>query len=76
MLSRLLGSPGHQFWPDNVSLMDTRLCPSLTGSQHLTNQFLLALAVKHGGRFATFDARINASLVPGGHEALYVIPTV
>lgn len=76
VLSRLLGSPGHQFWPDNVSLMDTRLCPSLTGSQPLTDQFLLALAVKHGGRFATFDTRINASLVPGGHEALYVIPTV
>lgn len=76
ILTRLIGSPGHQFWPDDCSLMDTRLGASLPGSQHLTDQYLLALAVKHRGRFATFDSRINASLIPGGPAALYLVPTV
>jgi len=46
----------------------------LPESKHLTDHFLLALAVKHGGRFATFDTGINAALVPGGPSALHVIP--
>lgn len=75
VLSRLLAAPGHQFWPDDLSLTDTRLCPALPTSQHLTDHFLLALAVKHGGRLATFDAGVDASLVPGGPAALYLIPT-
>ena len=75
VLSRLRASPGHQFWPDDISLTDTRLCPALPASQHLTDHFLLALALKHGGRFATFDAGINASLVPGGLAAFHLIPT-
>ena len=34
---------------------------------------LLALAVKHRAGFATFDAGIDAALVPGGAQALHVI---
>lgn len=75
VLSRLLAAPGHQFWPDDISLTDTRLCPALPDSQHLTDHFLLALAVKHGGRLATFDTGIAASLVPGGAATLHLIPT-
>lgn len=75
LLSRLLASPGHQFWPDDLSLTDTRLYPVLPGSKQLTDYFLLALAVKHGGRFASFDAGIDASLIPGGTTALRLIPT-
>ncbi|MFM8419046.1 MAG: VapC toxin family PIN domain ribonuclease, partial [Verrucomicrobiota bacterium] len=67
--------PGHQFWPDDVTLTDDRLYPQLPGSKHLTDHFLLALAVKHGGRFATCDTGINAALVPGGQCVLHVIPT-
>jgi predicted nucleic acid-binding protein len=47
----------------------------LPGSKHLTDYFLLALAVKHGGRFATFDTGIHAALVPGGQAVLHVLPT-
>jgi predicted nucleic acid-binding protein len=36
----------------------------------LADIYLLALAVKRGGRFATFDAGLDASLVPGGEAAL------
>ena len=75
VLARLLAAPGHQFWPDDLTLTDERLHPQLPGSKHLTDHFLLALAVKHGGRLATFDTGINSALVPGGPAALHVIPT-
>lgn len=75
LLDALRATPGHQFWSDDVSLMDARLFPSLPASQHLTDLYLLGLAVKHGGRFATFDAGIDAALIPGGPAAYYCIPT-
>jgi toxin-antitoxin system PIN domain toxin len=75
ILQRLLSAPGHQFWADDLSLSDTRFFPALPSSKHLTDLYLLGLAVKHGGRFATFDARIDATLIPGGSVAYYQIPT-
>ena len=75
-LRSLLASPGHQFWPDDVSLMDASFFPTLPSSRHLTDLYLLGLAVKHGGRFATFDAGLNPSLIPGGPAAYYLIPTL
>jgi toxin-antitoxin system PIN domain toxin len=65
---------GHQFWPDDVSLIDARVFRSLSDSKHLTNLYLLGLAVKHGGRLATFDQHIPASLIPGGPAAYTLIP--
>ncbi|MBE2203796.1 MAG: PIN domain-containing protein [Chthoniobacterales bacterium] len=74
LLDALRAAPGHQFWPDDISLSDPRLFPVLPASKSLTDLYLLALAVKHGGRFATFDQSINASLIPGGPAAYYFIP--
>jgi toxin-antitoxin system PIN domain toxin len=74
LLQSLLDTPGHQFLPDNLSLMNTRLFPTLPSSKHLTDLYLLALAVKHRARLATFDTGIDASLVPGGSAALFIIP--
>jgi hypothetical protein len=42
----------HEFWPDDISLLDPDL-------------YLLALAVRHGGRFATFDHSISTEAVKG-----------
>jgi toxin-antitoxin system PIN domain toxin len=75
LLNSRCSSPGHQLWPDDLSLTDTRLFPSLPGSRHLTDLYLLGLAVKRGGRFATFDTGLDASLIPGGPAACYLIPT-
>jgi hypothetical protein len=75
LLSRLMAEPGHQFWPDDLTLTDDRLPQKLPASKHLTDHFLLALAVKHGGHFATFDIGINAQLVFGGQAVLHVVPT-
>jgi uncharacterized protein len=48
VLLRLIASPGHEFWSDDVSLSDIRLFPTLPASKHLTDLYLLGLAVKHG----------------------------
>lgn len=64
---------GHQFWRDDVSLMDGRLFTSLADSRHLTDLYLLGLAVKHGGRLVTFDAGIDVSSVRGGPTAYHLI---
>ncbi len=73
LLASILRAPGHQFWPDDLSLADPRCFPNLPGPKSLTDLYLLGLAVKHGGRFVTFDAGIDASLIPGGHTALLIL---
>ena len=75
LLTAWRGYRGHQFWPDDVSLLESDLFPSLPDSQNLTDIYLLGLAVKHGGRLATFDTNMDASRVTGGHVACHCIPT-
>ena len=74
MLAELMNEPGYQFWHDDLSLMDRSAMPLLPGSKHLTDIYLLALAVKHGGKFVTLDYRIEPSVVPQGEDALLVLP--
>ncbi len=76
VLAGLLAVGGHQFWPEDLSLTDALRFPNLPASDDLTDLYLLGLAVKHGGRFATFDAGIDASLILGGLAAYYCIPTL
>jgi toxin-antitoxin system PIN domain toxin len=56
----------HRFWPADVSLRDDSavLASRLHGSRQVTDLYLLALSVKHGGRLATFDQAIPVSAVP------------
>jgi len=56
LLGRLVGLPGHVFWPD-VSLRDGALFDPdrLAAVGHVTDGYLLALAVAHDGRLATLD---------------------
>lgn len=74
LLLHYCASPGHQFLLDDLTLRDSSPFPSLPASQHLTDLYLLALAVKRGARFATFDENIDAILIPGGPAAYYLIP--
>ena len=57
----------HQFWPDSQSLLDERLIDAtrVHGPRQLTDVYLLALAVKNGGRLVTFDASIAIGAVKG-----------
>lgn len=74
-LKDLLATWEHAFWPDDVSLLNASLVDVdrlLTPGQ-TTDSYLLALAVKHGGRLATFDRRLVTNAVAGGREALVLI---
>ena len=60
--------PRHEFWPDDISLLDaTRIdYGRLLGPRQITDVYLLALAVKHGGRLVTLDRGISVGVVKGG----------
>lgn len=73
ILGGLLAMPGHQFWKDGLTLMAGDVFPRLSSSENLTGLYLLGLAVKNGGRFATFDGKIDASAIPGGLDTLMVL---
>jgi toxin-antitoxin system PIN domain toxin len=72
----ITATPGHRFLSDEISLLDASVLPSLQGvrPRALTDLYLLGLAVHHGARFATLDARVNPALVAGGPPAYHVIP--
>jgi toxin-antitoxin system PIN domain toxin len=59
--------PAHQFWPDDISLLspETIAWQHVLGHRQVTDNYLLALAARHGGRFVTFDTRIQTAAVPG-----------
>lgn len=67
--------PGHRFWPDDVSLLDTDRFhhDRLRTTGHVTDSYLLGLAVAHGGKLATFDRRLATDAVRGGADALTLI---
>jgi toxin-antitoxin system PIN domain toxin len=67
--------PGHEFWPDDLSLLDLGhvTAARLLDSGHLTDSYLLALARAHEGQLATFDRRLVTDAVIKGPQALHLI---
>jgi uncharacterized protein len=74
-LQQLCSLPGHTFWPDDLSLRQPEIWTQadLVNPAHLTDLYLLALAVKNGGRLASFDRRMPSHFIRRGKEALHVI---
>ena len=75
LLGELCAQPGHVFWGSDLSLLESPLIDRerLLASDQVTDTWLLALAVKHGGRLATFDRRLVVDAVSGGKDACFVI---
>jgi hypothetical protein len=73
LLQEFICQPGHQFWDDTISLVDSRKFPTLPGSKNLTDYYLLALAIKNSGKLVTFDQRIDPGLLQGGISSYHVI---
>jgi uncharacterized protein len=65
LLFDMIAVTDHVFWPDDISLLDEQLIDRsrILGPKQLTDIYLLALAVKHGGRLATLDGTIPISAV-------------
>lgn len=66
LLSEACGSSHHQFWPDDLSLLDAKHFDRsrLVTSKQLTDIYLLALAVMRGGCLVTLDTRVSTVAVP------------
>lgn len=66
-LNNLIGGTDHAFWNCEISLTDRKcfLHDQILGPKQLTDIYLLALAVKNGGRLVTFDARVSIFAVKG-----------
>lgn len=70
-LRRFCSDSAHQFWPDSVSLLDEQLFTPgvVAGHRHVTDVYLLGLAVSRRGCLATFDRSIRLSAVPSAKPA-------
>ncbi|MDQ6725426.1 MAG: PIN domain-containing protein [Actinomycetota bacterium] len=70
LLRRARDTPHHAFWHCDVSVLDPRTVDSsrVHGPRQVTDAYLLALAVAHGGRFVTFDRSLSVAAVPGASE--------
>ncbi len=68
-------NPRHRFWPDDVSLLDGETADGqrIHGSKQVTDLYLLALAMRHEGRLATFDGNIPISAIPGATSRHVVV---
>jgi toxin-antitoxin system PIN domain toxin len=67
--------PSHQFWPDDISLLDRDLIEQggMLGPKQVTDVYLLALAVARKGCFVTFDRSVPLNLVRGAHKRDLVV---
>jgi uncharacterized protein len=75
LMQELQSLPGYTFWPDNISLLDAQrldMTRLLTTAQ-VTDSYLLALAVAHGGQLATLDRRLIPDAVHRGVASLHLI---
>jgi uncharacterized protein len=57
----------HEFWPGQLSLLEEGVVDlgRVHGPRQITDLYLLALAVRRGGRLVTFDRAIDLAAVRG-----------
>ena len=65
----------HKFWSDDVSIADREVFDQsgILGPNQITDAYLLALAVKNGGRLATLDQNISLRAVRGAESRHLVV---
>jgi uncharacterized protein len=65
----------HEFWPDDASLLDSAIIDAtrIHGPGQLTDVYLLALAVSHGGRLVTLDQATPLPAVNGAQKKHLVV---
>jgi toxin-antitoxin system PIN domain toxin len=69
-LAEAAASSFHEFWPDDISLLDQHVADSarIHGPRQITDVYLLALAVAHGGHFVTLDTSVSHDAVRGAEN--------
>lgn len=75
LLADNLSHSEHEFWPDDLPLpAAVKPMEGLQGYRQLTDAYLLALAVRRKGTFATFGRRLRALASNLGESVLEVVP--
>ena len=66
-LTGAMATAWHEFWTDDFSLLEANAVDwrQVLGSRQLTDTYLLALAVRRGGRLVTLDRAVSLASVPG-----------
>lgn len=74
-LAKMLTMPGHAFWPDKISLLDSPhiRMERLLSSRQVSDTYLLCLAKAHDGRLATFDRRLVTDAVSEAASVLHLV---
>jgi toxin-antitoxin system PIN domain toxin len=74
LLGLMLERGNHAFWSDEVHLLESPWVrrDRIFGHRQVTDAHLLAIAVSHGGRLATFDTAL-VELVPTGMDPAHVL---
>jgi len=69
-LGEAIATDEHEFWPDDVSLLDSRIADRnrIHGPRQVTDLYLLALAVPQGGCFVSFDPSIPRTAIRGAER--------
>lgn len=69
VLAKITALPGHRFYADDTDLSTSDLVfrERIVGFRQVTDAHLLAVAIRNGGRLATFDRGLR-DLVPGGTD--------
>ncbi len=65
----------HAFWPDSLSLLEPERLhwERVLSTRHITDVYLLALAVEHQGCLVTFDRSVAVAAVPGALKKHLVV---
>jgi toxin-antitoxin system PIN domain toxin len=68
-LKKIVGVPGHHFWPDTLepTTAEAFASAAFVGHRQVTDAYLLSLAKFHKGKLATFDSGI-AELIQANEE--------
>jgi toxin-antitoxin system PIN domain toxin len=69
-LADAVATAEHEFWADDVSLLDAGVADRsrIHGPRQVTDLYLLALAVRRGGCFVSFDAAIPRAAIKGAEK--------
>jgi hypothetical protein len=71
-LAEATATAHHAFWPDDISLLGLARWDAVLRSRQVSDAHLLALAVRNGGRFVSFERSVPLHAVPGA-EARHVV---
>lgn len=74
-LAQMRSSQGHRFWPDDISIADLALfnLSNRVTSRQVTDIYLLGLACRKSGKFATFDQRVETHVIRVSGDYLEIV---